>query len=222
MTSLLKQNLFIRLYDSIDTIQISLAKLFKPYVCSTDSKLFLPNLNFISNLNSLPILKTEEEYLSNFYTLCIHSPGSIVLDVLEKKRVFNGVRKSIAVLDMTGVVANARVENVTQRVLAQEQVAQHPHCLGVLVFQPHAPQISNRINRTLILPQLIHELFITDSHLPQNKPHLFLIFLEERDYCFPVVFWNVLRLVLKSPLLLLQALLPDIRRLLRQLRPLSG
>ena len=62
---------------------------------------------------------------------------SIILNMLEQPWLLDGLTQPIAILDMTAIIRNPRVEYITQRILPQKQVTQHSHTLRILIVQPH-------------------------------------------------------------------------------------
>lgn len=62
--------------------------------------------------------------------------GSVLFYVAECPRLLDGFLESLPVLHMAGVIANPAVENVLQRVLAKELVAQDAHASGILEIHP--------------------------------------------------------------------------------------
>jgi hypothetical protein len=56
--------------------------------------------------------------------------------VSERIGIFYGLANTMSIFDVTSKIAYSRVEDVTHRVFAQEEVADDPHALCVLVVDP--------------------------------------------------------------------------------------
>lgn len=91
--------------------------------------------------------------------------GSVVFDVLESVRGFDSFGQSVPVLDMAAVVADSGVEDITQRVLSQEQVAEQPHTLGILVIDPHTSEIGNGVDNFFFFLEFCNKLIVGDVFL---------------------------------------------------------
>jgi hypothetical protein len=114
--------------------------------------------------------------------------------VIESVRLLEGLPKTAPVFDVAGVTADARIENVFQSVLPEEQVADHPQT-GTLLPCPQRPQLSDRVYRTLQLTQLSHQTIIAQSVPTHQWGQLGTAVLHKGYYPLPEVLRDVLRLV---------------------------
>lgn len=121
--------------------------------------------------------------------------SSVVLDVLESPRVTDGFAQSVSVLYVASEVADARVKDVVQRVLPQEQVADDAHAACVLVVDPEATQIGDSVDSFLHFQHLQKEVLEGHCGVGANLGHYVLVLLNETDDSLAVVLGDVFRFV---------------------------
>lgn len=68
--------------------------------------------------------------------------SSVILYVSERVRIFYCVAQSVTVFYVASEVANARVEDIAQRILPEEQIAEYSRTLRVFVSNPKFPKVS--------------------------------------------------------------------------------
>jgi hypothetical protein len=112
--------------------------------------------------------------------------------------VFDGLPESLAIFDVAGVVADAGVKDVVERMPPEEQVADHPQALPVGLVRPQPPQVANRVDAPLLVSHHCDKTAVGRTLLPQQSPHLPLILLDECYDALPEVLRNVLGFVLDS------------------------
>lgn len=127
---------------------------------------------------------------------------SVLLDVVEVVGVADGLPEALAVLDVAGVVADARVEDVAEGVPAEEEVADDAQALAVGLHRPQPAQVGDGVDGLLLVPHRVLEAVEGQLVLQQQRSHLLLVLLDEGYDALPEVLGDVLRLVLQPPLLL--------------------
>jgi hypothetical protein len=139
---------------------------------------------------------------------------SIVLDVSEGVRTLDGFPQSVAVLDVTAKVADSRVEDVVEGVLAEEKIADDTHATSVLVVHPQPAQVRNRVYRLLHLSHLANEILKWHSRKLAHTCHYFSILLDKCDDSLSVILGNIFRFVFKLSLINFLAFCFRLRRIL--------
>ncbi len=71
--------------------------------------------------------------------------------MLECVRVPYGFAEPVSVFYVTAEIADSGIENIVQRVLAQEQIAKYSHALRIFIVDPKTAQVRNRIDGFLFL-----------------------------------------------------------------------
>lgn len=125
---------------------------------------------------------------------------SELFDAVEFIWVSDGLPQSLAVLDVAGVVANARVKNVVQSMSPKEQVADDSQAFPVYFVGPQSPEVEDGVDTFLLLPHHLDETAVSDSFLSEQASHFFLVFFDEADDALAEVLRNVLCLVLHARL----------------------
>ena len=122
---------------------------------------------------------------------------SVVLDVVEFPGACYPLQQFMPVLDVTGIVGDAAVEDVLQGVLPQKQVAENTHLSGVTTAQPQLPQVFDGVYATLSMTELadyfVVAVFVS---LAEFVDFDFVLFDEGNDG-LAVVLGNIFCLVLR-------------------------
>jgi hypothetical protein len=118
----------------------------------------------------------------------------------ERAGVSYGLANTMPVLHVTAEIAYARVEDIAEGILPQEEVTDDTHAPRVSVVHPQAPQISYRVDCLLGLSHVLVELLEGHLGMIANLCDCCAVFFDEADDSLAVVFRDVLGLVL-HPLL---------------------
>lgn len=125
---------------------------------------------------------------------------SELFDAVEFIWVSDGLPQSLAVLDVAGVVADARVKNVVQSMSPKEQVADDSQTFPVYFVGPQSPEVEDGVDAFLLLPHHLDETAVSDPFLSEQASHFFFVFFDEADDALAEVLRNVLCLVLHARL----------------------
>jgi hypothetical protein len=94
-------------------------------------------------------------------------------------------------------VADAGVENVTQRVFPEEEVAEDAHASGKLVFQPESAQVCDGVDGLLEFNHVVEEAVEGHSgEVADLLDHVFVL-LHEADDGLSIILGDVLGLILE-------------------------
>lgn len=105
------------------------------------------------------------------------------------------------------IIRYSAVEDVLQRVLPQEKVADLTHLQRVLAGQPQLPQVLDCVDIPLAVLELAHNLGVADAAaLEQLNDFAFVLFYKSY-YSLPIIFRDVLCLIFWVFLLELRSLL---------------
>lgn len=113
----------------------------------------------------------------------------------EGLRVADGLTEPMPVFDVAAEVANPRVEDIVEGVLAKEEVADDPHALCVSVIHPEPTEVRYRVYCLLYLAHLTIEILEGHTGMQADLSHNFLVLLDEGDDSLAVIFRDVLRLI---------------------------
>ena len=127
--------------------------------------------------------------------------------MVELLRVAQGTPQGLPVFDVASVVADARVEDVYETVLAEKEVADDAHGSAVGLICPESAQVGNGVDPLLLLLQKSQKISKVHSVLLKQLPELGLAFLDEADDSLAKIFRNVLGLVFHPTLELLALVL---------------
>ena len=100
------------------------------------------------------------------------------------------------ILDVAAEVANPRVEDIVEGVLAEEEVADDAHAPRVFVVHPEPTKVRYRVHGLLYFAHLAVEVFEGHTGVQADIGHHFLVLLDEGDDGLAVIFRDVLRLIL--------------------------
>lgn len=139
---------------------------------------------------------------------------SIVFDVPEGVWRFDGLPQSVPVFDVTAKVADAGVEDIVERILAEEEVTDDAHALSVLVIHPQTTQVRYRVYGLLHLCHLTNEVVEWHPRVSANGIYHVPILLDECYDRLSIVFRYVLCLIFQFLLICLQFLALRFRRIL--------
>lgn len=114
--------------------------------------------------------------------------------MVEGLGLLEGPPEAGPVLDVAAEAADARVEDVLEGVLAEEEVAQHPHAPPHL-SHPQSSQLSYRIDLALVEPQVPNKLLALQPTSFDKRPEPLLVLLHEGYDALPEVFRNIFGLV---------------------------
>jgi len=109
--------------------------------------------------------------------------------------VADGFAHSMSVLDMAFEIADARVKDVVEGILAKKKIADDSHAACVLVVYPQSTQVSYCVDCLLELHKLLQEIVEWHVSMPTNLTHQTMVLLYKAYYCFPVIFRDVLCLI---------------------------
>ena len=110
-----------------------------------------------------------------------------------------GVPQPMPVLYVAAEVANPGIEDIAQRVLPEEEVAEYARTLGVSIVDPESAQIGDRVDGFFELKHFCVELFEGDADLSADLGDYILVLFHEADDGLAVVFGYILGLVLNPP-----------------------
>lgn len=109
--------------------------------------------------------------------------------------VLDGFAEAVAVFDVAAEVADAGVEDVVERIFAEEEVADDAHAARVLVVDPEPAQVSNCVDGLLHLDHLVDEVVERHPCVLAHIRHHILVLFDKTDDGLSVVLGDVLRLV---------------------------
>ena len=120
--------------------------------------------------------------------------------MVKRIRTANGIPQPMSILDMAAEVADPGIEDIAQRVFAEEEVAEHPRAFGVLVVDPQSAQVGYRVYGLFELKHLGEEVVEGDVVLLADLFHHSLLLLHEADYGLTVVLGYIFCFVLQFPI----------------------
>lgn len=106
-----------------------------------------------------------------------------------------GFLQPFSVLDVAGVVADPRVEDVVEGMLAEELVAEDPHALGMREIYPEVSEVGDGVDVLFLGGELVHEFGVADSRLLEDGLELLAIFFNEGDDGLSIIFGDIFGLV---------------------------
>lgn len=109
----------------------------------------------------------------------------------------DGLPEGLAVLDVAGVVADAGVEDVVERMAAEEKVADDAQAPPVDLVGPQPTQVLDGVDTLLLLAHHLDETTVSHPLATQQPAHLPLVLLDETDDPLPKIFGDVLCFVLR-------------------------
>lgn len=109
--------------------------------------------------------------------------------------ILDGFAEAMAVFDVATEVADARVEDVVERIFAQEEVANDAHATRVFVVDPEPPQISDSVDCLFHLDHLVDEVIERHPRVLAYIRHHILVLFDKTDNSLTIVLGNVFRLV---------------------------
>jgi hypothetical protein len=117
-----------------------------------------------------------------------------VLRVGESREKFNPV------FNVSLNIGDFGIENISQSVLAQEDVTDHSHALRILILRPDLAETHHRREDGLQLRQFFSDPLIRRRSFLADAAEQSFILLNVGDDSLPVVFGDVLSLVAGDPI----------------------